>query len=263
MQRDRLSKVNNAAQHLLQIINDILDISKIEAGKLTLDEKDFSLDELLTSATELVAAQGREKGLEMILDQDHLPHRLRGDPTRLSQILINLLANAVKFTDQGWGRLRGKVLREEGSRVQLRFEVQDAGPGIHPDRPALLFSAFEQGDNSSSRRHGGTGLGLALSRQLARIMGGDAGVHSVPGQGSMFWFTAWFTRAAQAPERAPKSVSLVGMRASLVDDLPEAQQVIGDRLRQMGLEVDAFSYGADAVKRVVSEWLPGAPTMCC
>ena len=257
MQRDRLDKVNNAAQHLLQIINDILDISKIEAGKLTLDDRPFSLDELLSSATELVAAQGRDKGLEMILDQDHLPNQLRGDPTRLSQILINLLANAVKFTERGWVRLRGAVLAEEGSRVQLRFEVQDTGPGIDEERQRLLFSAFEQGDNSSSRRHGGTGLGLALSRQLARAMGGDAGVQSTPGSGSMFWFTAWLTLGTQAPQRSPAPVSLAGLRALLVDDLPEAQAVIGDRLRQMGLVVDAYGSGAEAVRRVESEMAAG------
>ncbi len=257
MQRDRLDKVSNAAQHLLQIINDILDISKIEAGKLTLDDRDFSLDELLTSATELVSAQGRDKGLEMILDQDHLPNRLRGDPTRLSQILINLLANAVKFTERGWVRLRGQVIAEEGARVQLRFEVQDTGPGIDEERQRLLFSAFEQGDNSSSRRHGGTGLGLALSRQLARTMGGDAGVQSSLGAGSMFWFTVWLTRAAQVPNRLPAPVSLAGLRALLVDDLPEAQVVISDRLRQMGLKVDAYGSGMDAVRRVESEMAAG------
>jgi PAS domain S-box-containing protein len=257
MQRDRLNKVGNAAQHLLQIINDILDISKIEAGKLTLDNKDFSLDELLTSATQLVAAQGRDKGLEMILDQDHLPNQLRGDPTRLSQILINLLANAVKFTERGWVRLRGAVLAEEGQRVHLRFEVQDTGPGIDEARQRLLFNAFEQGDNSSSRRHGGTGLGLALSRQLARAMEGDAGVQSTPGQGSVFWFTAWLTKVAQAPSRLPAPVRLAGLRALLVDDLPEAQAVIGDRLRQMGLVVDAYGSGAEAVQRVEAEMAAG------
>ncbi|MFZ4286513.1 response regulator [Variovorax sp. HJSM1_2] len=257
MQRDRLDKVSNAAQHLLQIINDILDISKIEAGKLTLDDREFSLDELLSDATELVAAQGRDKGLEMILDQDHLPHRVRGDPTRLSQILINLLANAVKFTERGWVRLRGELLAEEGQRVQLRFEVQDTGPGIDEERQRLLFNAFEQGDNSSSRRHGGTGLGLALSRQLARSMGGDAGVQSVVGSGSMFWFTVTLTRVAQAQNYAPAPVSLAGLRALLVDDLPEAQAVIGDRLRQMGLKVDACGSGAEAVQRVLSELAAG------
>ena len=251
MQRDRLDKVGKAAQHLLQIINDILDISKIEAGKLTLDDAEFSLDELFSNATELVAAQGRGKGLEMILDRDHLPQRLRGDATRLSQILINLLANAVKFTEKGWVRLRGSLLGEDGQRVHMRFEVQDTGPGIPLERQAALFSAFEQADNSSSRRHGGTGLGLALSRQLARAMGGDAGVQSTPGEGSLFWFTVWMARAALAPSPA-LSVDLKGRRALLVDDLPESLAVLGDSLRGMGLDVDAVGSGAEALKQVES-----------
>ncbi len=256
LQRDRLDKVGKAAQHLLQVINDILDISKIEAGKLTLEDSEFSLDELLANATELVAAEGRSKGLEMILDQDHLPRRLRGDATRLSQILINLLANAVKFTEHGWVRLRGQVVSEEGQRLQLRFEVQDTGPGIPAERQAALFSAFEQADNSSSRRHGGTGLGLALSRELARAMGGEAGVQSTPGKGSMFWFNAWLTRAAEAPSQAPP-VDLNGRRALLVDDLPESLAVIGERLLSMGLVVDAVGSGAECLKRVASAMAVG------
>ncbi|MDB5846713.1 MAG: hypothetical protein JWP29_465, partial [Rhodoferax sp.] len=256
MQRDRLDKVGNAAQHLLQIINDILDISKIEAGKLTLDDAEFSLDELLSNVTELVATQARGKGLELIIDQDHLPHRLRGDPTRLSQILINLMANAVKFTDHGWVRLRGSVLAEQGDKVQLRFEIQDTGPGIPADRQHALFSAFEQADSSSSRRHGGTGLGLALSRQLARAMGGEAGVTSEVGVGSQFWFSAWLARVPDAPGLAAPIV-LAGRRALLVDDLPEARAVIGERLRAMGLEVDDVASGAEAIRKVGTELTAG------
>jgi PAS domain S-box-containing protein len=255
-QRDRLGKIGDAAQHLLQVINDILDISKIEAGKLTLDDSEFSLDELLSSAMALVTTQGRAKGLEMILDQDHLPERLRGDPTRLSQILINLLANAVKFTEHGWVRLRGELLAEVGQRVHVRFEVQDTGPGISADRQAALFNAFEQADNSSSRRHGGTGLGLALSRQLARAMGGDAGVDSAPGSGSTFWVTAWLERGTETTKRAAP-MALQGMRAMLVDDLPEAQTVIGEQLRLLGLEVDSVDSGAAALAKVQAEIAAG------
>ncbi|MDB5893724.1 MAG: sensor hybrid histidine kinase, partial [Rhodoferax sp.] len=256
LQRDRLDKVGKAAHHLLQIINDILDLSKIEAGKLTLEDVEFSMDELLSNATDLVASQGRSKGLEMILDPDHLPRRLRGDATRLSQILINLMANAVKFTELGWVRLRGMVLAEEGDRVQLRFEVQDTGPGISEAQRGVLFNAFEQADNSASRRHGGTGLGLALSRQLARAMDGDAGVESTLGVGSMFWFTVWLARAATAPVQ-PARVQLAGRRALLVDDLPEARAVIGDRLVALGLAVDAVDSGAAALRKVEQEMAAG------
>jgi PAS domain S-box-containing protein len=255
-QRERLGKIGAAAQHLLQVINDILDISKIEAGKLVLDDTEFSLDELLSSAMSLVTTQGRAKGLEMILDQDHLPERLRGDPTRLSQILINLLANAVKFTEHGWVRLRGELLEEVGRRIHVRFEVQDTGPGISLDRQAALFNAFEQADNSSSRRHGGTGLGLALSRQLAQAMGGDAGVDSAPGSGSTFWIQVWLERAAQTPSRAVP-MALQGMRALLVDDLAEARTVIGEQLRQLGMEVDSVDSGSAALAKVQLELTAG------
>ena len=259
MQRDRLDKIGNAAHHLLQIINDILDISKIEAGKLTLEDAEFSVDRILSDVVELVATQARAKGLELIVDPDHLPRRLRGDATRLSQILINLLANAVKFTESGWVRLRGQVVAEEPHRLQLRFEIQDTGPGIPADRQDLLFSAFEQADSSSSRRHGGTGLGLALSRQLARAMGGDAGVVSAAGTGSQFWFTAWLSRvAAPALQASPVApVLMAGRRALLVDDLPEARAVIGDRLRQMGLVVDELDSGAAALHKLAAELAAG------
>ncbi|KQP15670.1 response regulator [Pseudorhodoferax sp. Leaf267] len=248
-QRDRLDKVGGAAQHLLQVINDILDVSKIEAGKLTLDDVEFSIEDMLGKASTLVAGQARSKGLELILDQDHLPRRMRGDPTRLSQILINLLTNAVKFTDTGWVRLRGEVLRDEGRRMLLRFEVQDTGPGISAERQAALFNAFEQADSSSSRRHGGTGLGLALSRQLARAMGGDAGVTSAPGSGSAFWFTAWLGHAAEAP-RPTEPAALQGLRALVVDDLPEALAVMGEQLQLLGLHVDAVGSSDMALRKV-------------
>jgi PAS domain S-box-containing protein len=248
-QRERLDKVGAAAQHLLQVINDILDISKIEAGKLTLENIEFSLDGVLARAIELVAAPARSKGLELILDQDHLPRRLCGDPTRLSQILINLLTNAVKFTETGWVRVRGAVVQEEAQRQLVRLEVQDTGPGISRDRQAALFNAFEQADNSFSRRHGGTGLGLALSRQLARAMGGDAGVESAPGSGSSFWFTAWLGRAAQALRPAVQP-ALQGQRALVIDDLPEALAVIGEQLQLLGVQVDAVGSCDDAARRI-------------
>ncbi|HEY4066170.1 MAG TPA: ATP-binding protein, partial [Burkholderiaceae bacterium] len=254
--RDRLGKVGDAARHLLQVINDILDMSKIEAGKLALNEADFALDALLSGATEMVSGRARDKGLELILDTDDLPARLRGDQTRLSQILINLLSNAVKFTETGWVRLRGELLSESGRQIEVRFEVQDTGPGIPPDRQSTLFSAFEQGDNSISRQHGGTGLGLALSRELARAMGGDAGVVSAPGAGSTFWFSAKLARASEAHEHIV-TVDTTGLRALLVDDLPEARSVIEARMKSMGLEVDALESGPAALEKVKAGLLGG------
>ncbi len=258
LQRERLGKVDSAAKHLLQIINDVLDLSKIDAGKLVLEDTEFNLDEVLSRAFELVGESANEKNIELVLDTDRLPSHLRGDPTRLSQALINLLANAVKFTHAGWVRLRGELLAEDRQRVQVRFEVQDTGEGIEPERFGSLFNAFEQADASTTRRHGGTGLGLALTRHLVALMGGEVGVRSEPGAGSTFWFTAWLGRAAEAGERA-SAVPLQGLRALLVDDLPEALSAIGDRLQHFGLRVDPLDSGMAALQRVRSEISAGRP----
>ncbi|MFO1340584.1 MAG: response regulator [Burkholderiaceae bacterium] len=244
LQRDRLRKVDGAAKHLLQVINDILDLSKIEAGKMVLDSVEFSRDELLSGVLEMVGEAAHAKGLEMILDTDHLPDRLRGDPKRLAQSLINLLSNAVKFTERGWVRLRGELLAEDGERLQLRFEVRDSGIGIPLERQAALFSAFEQADASTTRKHGGTGLGLALTRHIATLMGGEAGLESEPGRGSSFWFTGWVHRAAGA-RRARGGPMLKGLRALVVDDLPVSLDAIAETLTVLGLQVEAQP-GADA-----------------
>jgi PAS domain S-box-containing protein len=256
LQRERLGKIDGAGKHLLQIINDILDLSKIEAGKLTLEHIEFSRDELLSRAFEMVSDAASEKGLELILDTDHLPDRLTGDPKYLAQALINLLANAVKFTKKGWVRVRGELLAEQGDRLQVRFEVQDTGIGIAQDRRAALFSAFEQADGSTTRRYGGTGLGLALTGHLATLMGGTYGVESEEGVGSTFWFTAWIGRAQDA-RAAPLPIR--GLRALLVDDLPEALSAIADRLTLLGLAVDAELSGEAAVRRVEAQMKAGLP----
>jgi len=244
LQRDRLVKVSNSAQHLLHVINDILDLSKIEAGRMALEAIPFSLDTVLARSFEMVADRAREKGLELVLDTDHLPDPLVGDPTRLAQALINLLANAVKFTETGWVRLIGEKLSVEGDRVQVRFSVQDTGIGIPAERLGDLFTAFEQLDSSTSRRHGGTGLGLALTQRLASLMGGEVGVSSEPGVGSRFWFTAWLGQGA-APMHNPTRLN--GRRVLLVDDLPEALAALGDRLRMFGMRVDPVASGAQAL----------------
>ncbi|ODU10378.1 MAG: hypothetical protein ABS84_03095 [Rubrivivax sp. SCN 71-131] len=259
LQRSRLGKVDAAARHLLEVINDILDLSKVEAGKMVLESIEFSLYDLADRVADLVAPKAREKGLELVLDLDHAPDRLRGDPTRLSQALLNLLGNAVKFTAAGWVRLR--VLRlpdDEGSDrgVALRFEVQDTGIGIPVQTLPQLFEAFEQADASTTRRHGGTGLGLALTRHLARLMGGEVGVDSRPGVGSCFWLTVRLQAAPEAPPPPPLP-TLAGRRVLLVDDLPEALQAIADRLRLLGLEVDALQDPVDAVARMAGELAAG------
>jgi len=258
--RERLHKVDDAARHLLQVINDILDLSKIEAGRLTLESVEFSRDELMHRVLGMVAEGAAQKDLELVLDTGQLPERLRGDPKHLAQALINLLANAVKFTDRGWIRLRGERVAAEGGRLLVRFEVRDTGIGIAPERQARLFQAFEQADASTTRRYGGTGLGLALTRHLARLMGGDVGVDSSPGQGSSFWFSCWLgqgdTRAAERPAAAQTPF---GMRALLVDDLAESREVIAEMLRRLGLQVDEAGDGARAIERFAAERAAGRP----
>ncbi|WP_200228408.1 response regulator [Rubrivivax gelatinosus] len=239
LQRSRLAKVDVAAKHLLRVINDILDLSRIDAGKMQLEDTEFSLDELVARAVEMLGHRAREKRLELVLDTGRVPDRLRGDPTRLSQAILNLLTNAVKFTSAGWVRLDIEALQHDGDELLLRFRVQDTGEGIDAQALPKLFTAFEQADSTTTRRFGGTGLGLALTRHLAHLMGGEVGVASTPGVGSTFWFTAHLQPAGAQPAR-PASPALSGRRALLVDDLAESLRVQGETLRTLGLQVDAF-----------------------
>ncbi|BAL93923.1 response regulator [Rubrivivax gelatinosus] len=252
LQRERLRKVDGAAAHLLQILNDILDLSKIEAGKLRLEPADFSRDELISRVLDVVEAAARAKGLELVLDTDHVPERLRGDARLLSQALINLLGNAVKFTERGWVRLRAELLRRDGQRLLLRFEVQDTGIGIAPEHQARLFTPFEQADSTRTRRHGGTGLGLALTRHIAELMGGSADASSRPGEGSTFGFNAWLEEADALPSQAPMRLP-AALRALVVDDLPEALDAIAMQLQGLGVAVDTAGDGPEALQRVLAE----------
>ncbi|MDB5849648.1 MAG: sensor hybrid histidine kinase [Rhodoferax sp.] len=258
LQRDRLGKVANAAQHLLVVINDILDLSKIEAGKLELEHAEFAFPAVVSRATELIALRAREKGLQLIIETDAVPVHLCGDATRLSQILINLLTNAVKFTTEGWIRVLGHVEARDQRRVKLRIEVQDTGLGVPLAQQADLFGAFTQADSSISRQHGGTGLGLTLSRQLAMAMGGEAGVTSAPGAGSTFWFSAWLELGHEA-ERQPEALPAGGLHALVIDDLPESLAAMGNMLRAMNLEVDLVASGPAALLRVQTAMAAGRP----
>ena len=255
-QRTRLAKIDTAAKHLLQLIDDILDLSRIDAGKMLLENIDFSLDDLLGRAMAMVSDRAREKGLELVLAPDRAPARLRGDPTRLSQAIINLLSNAVKFTDAGWVRLGIEVLECNEKDVLLRFRVQDTGVGIAAEALPNLFSAFQQADSTTTRRFGGTGLGLSLTRHLAHLMAGEVGVESAPGVGSTFWFTARLGLGKPASVQ-PEPAVLTGRRALLVDDLAESLQALGDRLRMLGLQVDAFDNPETALAHVAAEAAAG------
>jgi len=188
-QRANLERVRAAAIGLLDIINDILDASKIEAGKMTVEAVDMDLRRTIEEAAGLLVPAATAKGLSLTCTiAPDVPAQLMGDPVRVRQTLVNLVGNAVKFTDAGAITVEVRVLRRASSHVVVRVSVTDTGIGIPPERQAGLFESFAQGDDSTTRVYGGTGLGLAISRQLVTLMGGHMGVESQPGRGSTFWF---------------------------------------------------------------------------
>ncbi len=259
-QEQRLDKVDAAAKHLLSIINDILDLSKIEAGKLTLEQSDFHLAAIFDQVHSLLRGQAKEKGLEIVIDHHTVPMWLRGDPTRLRQALLNFAGNAVKFTEQGRVTLKAEILEDQGEQVLIRFEIQDTGIGIDPDKLGDLFNAFEQADSSTTRKYGGSGLGLAITRRLAQVMGGDVGADSELGRGSTFWFTVrlgrcWGERPltttvrivdAEADLRAKHS----GCRILLAEDNPINREVATELLSSAGLQVDSAENGRQALEKI-------------
>jgi len=268
---DRLGRVADAASHLLGIVNDILDLSKIEAGKVEIEATPFELDDVLSRCIDLVAEQAAAKQLQLVLRNDAPGLRATGDPTRISQALVNLLGNAVKFTERGGIELSATAHAEARSGATLlRFEVRDSGIGIDAERLPLLFTAFEQADSSTTRRFGGTGLGLALTRHLARLMGGDAGAESRPGAGSTFWITVQVEAAADRtpvavlptssarlrlpPRQAEQAEQMLrrrhaGARILVAEDNVVNQEVAISLLHAAGLEVDLVEDGEQAVER--------------
>jgi len=258
-QADRLHKIDSAATHLLAILNDILDLSKVEAGKMVLEEIEFPLSSVLDSICSLVSYQAKAKGLKLFIDAGDVPDWLRGDPLRLRQALINYSSNALKFTDKGSISVRAKLLDTEGDSLLVRFEVSDTGPGIPPDKLPGLFEKFAQADAGIARQHGGSGLGLAITRHLAALMGGSAGVESTLGEGSCFWFTARLQRGCgEVPQRPDRSerpdLELAarhrGDRVLVVDDHAVNREVAGELLRGAGLHVDVAADGKEAVDKV-------------
>ena len=204
-QQEFAESIKRSADALLALINDILDLSKIEAGKLRLDRVPFQLGTVLGEIASLFALEARTKGLEFVSTVPaDLPRVVVGDPGRLRQVLRNLLGNALKFTDRGEIGIRAELLSDSTNVIQIRFTVHDTGIGIPPDQQGRLFESFTQGDGSSTRRHGGTGVGLAISKQLVELLGGEIGVASEQGDGSRFWFTASFGKAAPGEAPAPK-----------------------------------------------------------
>ncbi len=255
----QLESIDKASKHLLNVINDILDISKIEAERLTLEALDFRLGEVLERLRSFIAPAVAEKGLQFTISQapelDALV--LRGDPQRLSQVLLNLAGNAVKFTETGSICLSVKLAQEGPGSVLLRFEVQDTGIGIAPDDQVRLFTAFEQGDASMTRKYGGSGLGLIISKRLVELMGGEIGLLSEAGKGACFWFTIRLMKAADSAKVGPASPAglseaklqsrFAGLRILIAEDEPINQEVSRSLLEHVGLRVDVAEDGRQAL----------------
>lgn len=256
-QQDYLGKIQQSARLLLGILNDVLDFSKIEARKLTIERVDFRLTELLARIVAVEGDKARSKSLALTVEVAcHVPDKLAGDPTRLSQILLNYVSNALKFTEQGRIRIEVSLDDRHADEVLLRFAVSDTGIGLTPAQCDQLFQAFQQADTSTTRRYGGTGLGLAIVKMLAELMQGEVGVESEYGRGSTFWFTAWMGLSSIADESQTDASAhllagppqLDGKRILLVEDNELNQLVAVELLKESGVAVDIADNGAIAVE---------------
>ena len=258
----RVEKIDAAGHHLLSIVNAVLELSKIEAGKLNIAADPLRPDEIAANVVAMLQERAHAKHIHLFADVQEMPPNLLGDATRLQQALLNYAANAVKFTEQGVVIVRVSADEETGDHVVVRFEVEDTGIGIEPEAFGRLFTAFEQADNSTTRKYGGTGLGLAITRKLAEMMGGAAGVSSTPGLGSIFWFTARLRKSGQKAELAPGksgesaeavlSRKFAGRRILLVEDEPMNREVASAMLGSLGLSVDVAVDGCEAVDKVAA-----------
>ncbi|MGE5469719.1 MAG: response regulator [Bacteroidota bacterium] len=262
LQTEQLNKITEAGKHLLSIINNILDLAKIEAGKIELEIEDFPISAVLDQVYSLIAEPAQNKGLHIEVDYHDAPVWLRGDSNRLRQAMLNFAGNAIKFTERGTISLRSRLLESNGDEVVLRFEVQDTGIGISEEGLSRLFQPFEQADVSTTRKYGGTGLGLTITRRLAKLMGGEAGADSVPGVGSTFWFTARLgigTAGASSENRgdagdaeAALRKHHAGARLLIVEDDLINQEVALMMFADSGLLVDLADDGSQAVDKVAT-----------
>jgi len=237
-QREFAETIRSSGDMLLTIINDILDFSKIEAGKLQFDMVDFVLTDAIEETIDLLAPRAHEKQLEFVsLIYKDVPVGLRGDPGRLRQVLTNLIGNAIKFTASGKVVVRAEKESEDEEHIVIRFSVADTGIGINEAAQQKLFQPFTQADGSTTRKYGGTGLGLAISRQLVELMGGQIGLKSVPGEGSIFWFTARFAKQTQPISALPCDLSVLnGLRVLIVDDNLTNQKILSHQLESRGMK---------------------------
>ncbi|HKS36395.1 MAG TPA: response regulator [Verrucomicrobiae bacterium] len=260
-QRSFGETIRNSAESLLTILNDILDFSKIEAGKLTFETLDFDLREAVEDSLELLAERAQNKGLELACHfAADVPVHLRGDPGRLRQVLTNLVGNAIKFTDHGEVVLRVSRETATDKEAVLRFAVKDTGIGIAPDSQARLFDAFTQADSSTTRKYGGTGLGLAICKKLVRMMRGDIGVKSVPGEGSTFWFTVGLERQLQGTARHAKArAHVANLRVLIVDDNATNREVLHHQTLAWKMRNDTAASGAQALELLRASVSAGDP----
>ncbi|MCB4360995.1 hybrid sensor histidine kinase/response regulator [Quatrionicoccus australiensis] len=255
-QGERLGKLEAAGEHLLEVINMVLDLSKIEAGKLILEESSFPVGSLFENVSSMLQLRAKEKQLQLSYTLPELPPLVLGDRTRLQQALLNYAVNAVKFTEQGSVTLRAVILEEDAASLLLRFEVSDTGIGIAPEALPRLFTAFEQADGSTTRKYGGTGLGLAITAKIADAMNGEVGVESEPGKGSIFWFTARLKKpqpqaehpiAHELDAEASLRQSFAGSHVLLVEDEPINREIAQILLEEIGFHVDTAEDGEQAV----------------
>ena len=261
---DQLVKVGEAAQHLLHIINDILDLSKIEAGRMTLEETDFSPAQVIDHVSSMMGERAAAKGLRLVHNIDPaVPTRLVGDPLRLGQILLNFTSNAIKFSEQGQIAVRAYLSEDYGSSVLFRVEVEDQGIGLNPEQLSRLFKAFSQADNSTTRKFGGTGLGLVIAERLAGLMGGEVGVESQENVGSTFWANMRLSKIiapdlessdeTEVPPQQILSQHYRGARVLLAEDDQINQEVARELLQDIGLSVEVVNNGQQAVERVMAD----------
>ncbi|MCK4671198.1 MAG: response regulator [Candidatus Aegiribacteria sp.] len=252
-QMDYTQTIQQSADSLMSIINDILDFSKMEVGKLELEEIDFDLRIMLGSIADITAIRIQDKNLELMLKIDsEVPSLLKGDPGRLRQVIVNLLGNAVKFTSEGEIVLEVDVIRETEKRVLIKFSITDTGVGIPSDKLQNLFDPFTQADSSTTRKYGGTGLGLTISRQITNLLGGEIGVESTPGKGSTFWFTAdmIFRKPAQvlSKEKTDEFALLHSMKILIVDDNQTNRTILSGMMKNWGCRYNTATSGASALR---------------
>lgn len=261
-QSDYVGKIQSSAESLLGIINDILDFSKIEAGKLDLEQTNFNLEDSVDGLVQIISQKVQQKGIELLVDVDsELPLDLVGDPLRLGQILLNLTNNAIKFTDSGEIVVKAEQVSRDSDEVQLKFSVSDTGIGMTEEQVGRLFRSFSQADASTTRKYGGTGLGLTISKTLTELMGGEIWVESVSGEGSTFIFTATFgiSELAASQVEVELNSSIEQLPVLIVDDSVAAREILFNICGSLGFEADVASTGAEALEKLREAEQQGSP----